>query len=126
VTGPVTDGESAPFWDGLREHRIVLQKCGGCERVRFPPMPGCPHCGAVERSEVDVDGRGTLYSWVRVHRALTMDMSGDVPYNVGVISLDAGARVIARFDGVPAIGRAAVPYFEEHDGWTELRYEVES
>jgi uncharacterized OB-fold protein len=126
VTAPVADGESAPFWSGLREHRIVLQACDQCARVRFPPMPGCPYCGAVGRREVDVDGRGRLYSWVGVHRALTPDMAGEVPYNVGVVAMDVGARVIARLDGSPAIGGVAMPVFADHDDWTELRYRVES
>ena len=121
---PQPDQDSARFWEGLRNHSIVLQRCSGCGRTRFPPMPGCPYCSAVRSEEVDVDGHGRLYSWVRVHRALTPATAGEVPYNVGVVELDAGPRVIARFEGETTIGATATATFADHDGWTELRFRV--
>jgi uncharacterized protein len=122
---PQVDAESRPFWDALREHRIVLQRCTGCARLRFPPMPGCPYCGARGRDDVEVRGTGSVYSFVRVHRALTPAMEGEVPYAVLVVQLDEGPRMIARLEpggGDVAIGDAVQPRFVDHERWTELRY----
>ncbi len=123
---PQVDAESAPFWAALREHRIVMQRCGACSRLRFPPMPGCPYCGAPGREQVEVSGTGTVYSFVRVHRALTAAMHDEVPYTVAVVQLDdGGARLIGRVDddaGALSIGDAVLPSFVDHAGWTELRF----
>ncbi|MHB8463478.1 MAG: Zn-ribbon domain-containing OB-fold protein, partial [Acidimicrobiales bacterium] len=117
---------SAFYWDGLRQHRISLQQCDRCGQRRFPPMPGCPHCGATAWTEVAIGGEGAVYSWVRVHRALTEEMTGEVPYSVAVVDLDGGGRMVARVDepSAVAVGARATPHFVDHATWTELRYEV--
>lgn len=125
---PLVDLESRGYWDALRRHRIVLQRCDACARLRFPPMPGCPYCGRRGHTEVEVRGRGRIYAMVRVHRALTPAMVGEVPYVVAVVELDEGPRVIARIDGDGSAGThidaAVSARFVDHDDWTELRFEV--
>jgi hypothetical protein len=126
---PQMDVESRPYWDGLREHRILLQRCTACARLRFPAMPGCPFCGARGFEREEVSGTGRVYSFVRVHRALTPAMEGEVPYTVAVVQLDAGGestlRVIGRVEGDPfavGIDDAVEPRFVDHEDWTELRF----
>jgi uncharacterized protein len=123
---PEVDAESEPFWSALREHRVVVQQCAACGRLRFPLMPGCPYCGTGGRRQVEVSGRGRIYSLVRVHRALTPAMDNQVPYVVAVVQLDdGGPRMIVRVDGDPlavSFGDAVMPRFVDHDGWTELRF----
>jgi uncharacterized OB-fold protein len=121
---PVPDEDSAAFWDGLRRHQVVVQSCGRCGRRRFPPMPGCPFCGAPGGVHVEVAGTGRIYSWVRVHRPLVPAFAADVPYTVAAVDLDGGGRIFARV--VPSagavIGAEVHPVFVDHDGWTELRF----
>jgi uncharacterized OB-fold protein len=123
---PEVDSESRPYWDALREHRIVLQRCTSCRRLRFPPMPGCPYCGARGYDDAEVPGTGTVYSFVRVHRALTPAMESEVPYVVAVVELDEGPRMIGRVEAgdvmAVAIGDRLQPRFVDHDAWTELRF----
>ena len=122
---PVADLESGRFWDALREHRIVLQRCDSCDRVRFPHMPACPYCGARGHREVEALGGGRVYALVRVHRALTPAMREEVPYAVAVVQLDEGARVVARVEegSEPArIDDAVRACFVDHEDWTELRF----
>jgi uncharacterized OB-fold protein len=122
---PEPDEDSASFWDGLRRHRVVLQSCEHCGRRRFPPMPGCPFCGAPGGDVVEVAGTGRIYSWVRVHRPLVATFAGDVPYTVAAVDLDGGGRIFARMvpPAAGVIGAAVLPVFVDHDGWTELRFE---
>jgi uncharacterized OB-fold protein len=123
---PVADEHSGPFWDGLAEHRIVLQECDACRRRRFPRLPACPYCGQAGGHDVDVAGTGVVYSFVRAHRALTPAFAADVPYSIATVELDGGGRIVGRV--VPperaAIGVRVVPEFVEHDGWTELQFRV--
>jgi uncharacterized protein len=125
AAGPVADRESAAFWDGLAAGRIVVQACRACGRHRFPRMPACPYCGEPGGTDVVVPGTGHVYSWVRVHRPLSDNARGDLPYAVVTVALDTGPRLVGRLE--PA-ERAAVdlpvrPLFVEHPGWTELRFQ---
>jgi uncharacterized OB-fold protein len=122
---PRSDVDSAPFWAGLGVHRIVLQRCEADGRLRFPPMPSCPHCGTPGGTEVEVSGDARIYSWVAVHRALTPAQESQVPYTIATVELPEGVRMVGRLDGEPGDGVAVSPVFVDHDDWTELRFEVQ-
>lgn len=121
---PVADEESRFYWDGLRAHRLLVQQCGTCARHRFPPMPACPHCGTPGGEVVELDGRGSVYSWIVVHRAFNAAFAADVPYTIATVELAPGCRTVARLDGVAAVTAdlTVVARFVDHDGWTELRF----
>jgi len=120
---PTVDLDSAFFWEGLREQELRLQRCQGCREHRFPPLPSCPDCGHTSSEVVRSPGRGTLYSWIVVHRAFSDAFSDDVPYTVGVVELEEGCRMLARIEAEPAhIGMALQPRFVLHDDWCELRF----
>jgi uncharacterized OB-fold protein len=131
ASGPLAelaDEDSASYWAALAEHRIVLQRCDVCRRLRFPPGPRCPYCGSPRSTPEENDGHGEVYSYVRVHRAMSPEMRDAVPYVVATITLDGGPRVLARIEddrGGTAIGERVRPVFVDHDGWTELRYAAE-
>lgn len=128
--GPHPDIESEPFWEALRNHRLSLQRCPACGRLRFPPMPGCPYCGSDRAAAwVDVPGRGRVYSYVRVHRALTSAMVGATPYVVAVVELDEGPRLVGRLGAgadVVDIDDRVAAIFVDRGSWTELRWNVTS
>jgi uncharacterized OB-fold protein len=122
-----SDEESAAFWQLLTEHRIQLQTCSLCGHRRFPPMPSCPYCGGTDAEIVAVPGTGTIYSWVRVHRALSAAMASEVPYCIVTVDLDGGSRMFGRMSagGGVAIGRRVRALFVDHAEWTELRFELD-
>ena len=124
MTAPRADVDSRAWWDGLREHRLVLQACDACDRPRFPPMPSCPFCGTPGGHDVEVDGRATVYSWVVVHRALTPGQEGEVPYTIATVELPEGARMVGRLAGAPGDGAPVEAVFVDHDDWTELQWRV--
>ena len=66
---PPRTREDAPYWDGLRERRLVLQRCAACRQARFPVAPVCPHCGGLEHAWERLEGSGSVHSWVRYHRS---------------------------------------------------------
>ena len=123
---PVVDLDSAPFFAGLRRHVIVVQRCDACGRGRFGRLGACPHCGATGGTDEEVAGNGVVYSFVRVHRALTPAAADDVPYAVATVDLDAGVRMLGRVEPPEgaAIGARVAPVFVDHADWTELRFAV--
>ena len=124
MTEPVTDDDGLAFREGLTAGELRLQRCTECGRHRFPPMPSCPFCGIAGGTDVEVDGRGALYSWVVVHRALTPSQEGEVPYTIATVELPEGIRMVGRLDGEPADRASVEPVFVDHDDWTELRFRV--
>jgi len=113
--------ENTPHWDGLRERRLLLQRCGACARARYPVAPVCPHCGASEFRWEELAGTGAVHSWVRYRRAYLPEFEPLMPYDVLCVSLDEGPRVFGRLlhgegDGAPEIGMAVQALVERFAG----------
>ena len=83
---------SQPHWDGCREGRLRIQRCGGCGRAVFIPQPLCPACHSVELAWIDCSGRGSLYSYTVVHRPQRPEFAA--PYVVAIVELDEGAFLL--------------------------------
>ncbi|WP_406478149.1 bifunctional MaoC family dehydratase N-terminal/OB-fold nucleic acid binding domain-containing protein [Streptomyces platensis] len=64
---PVINRDNAGFWEGVRGHRLLIQRCTGCRTLRFPWLPGCNTCGSPEWDTVEASGAGTVFSYVVMH-----------------------------------------------------------
>jgi len=92
--------EAKPFWASLREHKLTAQRCKACNKLfTFPPQGSCPHCLAPEYEWVTLSGRGKVYSFVTYHRAWHPAYQDKTPYNVSLIDLDEGPRLISNVIG---------------------------
>ncbi|MER7516938.1 OB-fold domain-containing protein [Streptomyces sp. NPDC126499] len=96
---PVVNRDNAGFWEGVAEHRLLIQRCHDCETLRFPWLPGCNACGAREWDIVEASGEGTVYSYVVMHHPPFPAF--DPPYAVGLIELAEGVRMVSNVVGVP-------------------------
>ena len=85
--------DSKPFWDGLKEHRMVLQKCADCGRVRHYPRPVCDACLSMEVEWAEASGRGTVYSWTETHHPFHAGFRDETPYILVTVDLDEGVRM---------------------------------
>ncbi len=65
---PVADLDSRPFWDALRQHRLMILRCQECAFWVHPPLAGCPRCLSPRVISTEVSGHGTLYSFTVVNR----------------------------------------------------------
>jgi uncharacterized OB-fold protein len=97
---PVPSLESKPYWDGLREKRLLIPKCEECGGVWFPPSRLCPHCSSLKTGWVQASGRGKIFSFVIFHRVYHPGFSGEVPYGVALVELEEGPRVLSNIVGV--------------------------
>mgnify|MGYP001757640804 CR=1 FL=1 len=93
----------------LEQGTIALQVCTRCARQVFPPRVLCPGCGDTDLEWREVEGGGVVASTTTVRRR--PDRGGD--YDVSLVDLDGGARMLSRVDGVPPaevrIGQRVVP-----------------
>lgn len=85
---------SAQHWDGaLAEGRFLLQRAPDGRAV-FPPREHAPGSGAA-LDWIEASGRGTVYSATWIQRR-----PPEAPYNVVLIDLAEGARMMSRVEGV--------------------------
>ena len=118
VVPPAPTLDDQWFWDGVDAHRLLLQRCDGCRRVRQPPGPRCPSCGSVEWATVEARGRGVVYSWIVSRHPTEPD---DRPRTVALVELDEGVRLVSNLvdvTGEPEVGMPVVVTFRDVDGVT--------
>jgi uncharacterized OB-fold protein len=82
----------------LNDGRFLIQRCRGCARAVYFPRELCPHCGHAELALEAPQGTGTVYAVTTVRRKA--EAGGD--YNVSLIDLDEGVRLMSRVEGVPS------------------------
>jgi len=92
---PVKTAENAPYWDSAKAHALALPRCCACETWRYPPTPYCPKCLSDQTDWQEVSGRGTVYSFIIVHQRYDPSFAEDLPYNVTVVALEEGPRLVS-------------------------------
>ena len=85
---------SQPYWDALTAGRLTFQRCRNCDHAWLPPRAECPECLAAEWNWVQASGKGRVISWVIYHHAYHQAFKERLPYNVALVELDEGPRLI--------------------------------
>jgi uncharacterized OB-fold protein len=80
----------------LEEGKLGFQRCRDCGKEIFYPRVLCPNCASDSLEWQTSGGRGTVYATTAVHRR-----DGE-PYNVALVDLEEGFRMMSRVEGVPA------------------------
>ena len=80
--------------DALADGRLMLPREISSGRCFFPPRVASPLRGEAW-DWVEASGRGTVYSTSIVH-----PKPPEMPYNVSLVQLDEGPRLMSRVDGV--------------------------
>ena len=125
---PTPTPTSAPFWDGLKEGVIKLQKCNDCGVWVFYPRSRCSNCLSDSLDWREVSGNGTLYTFTIARQPTSPHFSTEVPQQLAVVELDEGVRLTTTLVNVREadikIGMRLKPYFEPvTDDVTLLRYQ---
>ena len=82
----------------LAQGRFMLQRCTACHDTIFFPRVLCPHCGHPELEWTAASGAATVYSTTVIRRSASR--GGD--YNVVLVDLDEGPRMMSRVAGISA------------------------
>lgn len=117
---PVPDGLDAPFWAGLAEEEIRIQRCRACDGWQWGPEWICHHCLADDLTFETVPGTGVLYSYERVWHPVHPALADQGPYLVVLVELPqaGGVRLVGNLLGDPhqdvVIGAPVTAVFEHH------------
>ncbi len=77
----------------LENGELGFQRCESCGEAVFYPRVLCPVCGSDALSWETSSGRGTVYATTAVYRRDAR------PYNVVLVDLEEGFRMMSRVDG---------------------------
>jgi uncharacterized protein len=99
VLRPVVSPDTAFFWAGTAAGELRIQRCEGCGRLRHPPGPRCPACGAAKPGYQVAAGTGEIYSYVVHHHPPVPGKQ--LPVVVALVTLTEGVRMVGELLGVP-------------------------
>jgi uncharacterized OB-fold protein len=86
--------------DELATTEVCFQRCAACGYLRFPTAPVCPECLSSESEWTTDRGLGTIWSFCIYHRAFDPAFASAVPYNVALVELDSGPKLVSNVLGV--------------------------
>ncbi len=118
---PEGDGLSAPYWEGLRQNKLRVQKCRGCGAHQWGPEWICHACHSFDLDWVEVEGKGRVYSWQRPWHPVHPALKDQGPYLVVLVELPhaGGIRMLGNLLGDPrrdpVVGEPVEVVFEHHE-----------
>ena len=114
---PALTQDNAFFFEGSKQHKLLIQKCSACGTLRHPPRPSCAACRSFEWEPFEASGRGTIFSFVVNHYPQVPAF--DYPLVVALVELEEGTRLVANVSGITPetahIGMAVQAGFEDFD-----------
>ncbi|WP_028984430.1 Zn-ribbon domain-containing OB-fold protein [Sporichthya polymorpha] len=96
---PAVDAESREFWEAAARGEFAYKRCVSCGRAHWYPRPHCPYCHADGTTWESTAGGGTVYTFTVIRQNSSSAFRDWVPYAMGMVDLDGGPRVFARFVG---------------------------
>lgn len=118
---PEVTNDNRPFWEACKRHELLLQTCSACGHVRHA-NPICPRCWSLDYTWTPASGRGRVYTWVVVHQRYNRAFEQDLPYNVTIIELDEGPRLVTNLVGID--NDAILPELPVEVVWDEVTEEL--
>ena len=115
-----TDGLDTPFWDGLREEKLLLQRCAACAGWQWGPELVCHRCHSFDLGYEETEATGLIYSHQRVWHPVHPALAEQGPYIIVQVELPQAdhVRMVGNLLGEPEqpleIGAAVAGVFEHH------------
>ena len=101
---PVPNDLTRPFYEATSEGRLDIQRCQRCRTYFYPPLPFCDICDGRDLRFETVSGRGTIYTFTRVHaNRMPLDhqpMAGGLAFEPELVARAAEEGGVAGFVGL--------------------------
>ena len=98
------------------EEAIVYQSCTACGTKQYFRRSFCAGCGAPDPVEKQASGEGTVYATSLVCRAATPEARAHVPYNIVLVDMSEGFRMMAHGDNDLTIGDKVMARYQPFTG----------
>jgi uncharacterized OB-fold protein len=128
---PNIDFDSEPFWEGLKQHKLLLFRCKTCG-AWYWPKAYCINCendpkmGNMDWEESS--GRGTVFSYNIVYYVFHPAFAEDVPYAHVVVEAEEGpilsSTLVQCNPEEVYVGMPVEVVYEDHpnEGFTMIRF----
>lgn len=93
---PSISSSNRPYFEAARAGRLVIQRCGRCDRYIFTPRDVCPQC--LDSSSLTWEaatGTGHVHSWCIVHRPHHESFYAETPIVFAAIRLEEGPIMLS-------------------------------
>ncbi len=115
---PVKTPTTAPFWDALAQHRIMIQYSPSSQAYVFYPRVRAPRTLANDLEWREISGLGTLYSYTVAQRPVSPHFAESVPQLLAIVEWDEGPRFSTEMvnvsPGALRVGMRVRPVFVDY------------
>ncbi len=91
---PVENQDTQHFWQGLRDGKLLIQRCKSCSTLRHPPQPMCEKCQSLQWDTIESAGKGSVYTFTVMHYPEIPPF--DYPNVIVLVDLDEGVRIVSQ------------------------------
>jgi uncharacterized OB-fold protein len=98
---PELEGHAGDYYGYCKRGELRFQRCTDCRAWRHVPREMCAGCGSSQWEWARSDGRGSVFTWTVVGRALHPAFQEDTPYAPTVVEMDEGVRVLSQVVDCP-------------------------
>lgn len=98
---PVLEGLAGEFYGFCRQQQLRFQRCTQCHTFRHVPREICSRCNSFDWEWVASSGRGTVYTWTVVERALHPAFASATPMAPVVVEMEEGVRMLSELVDCP-------------------------
>ena len=114
---PELEGHAREFYGFCKQRELRFQRCTKCRAWRHVPREMCAGCGSTEWEWARASGRGSVFTWTVVGRALHPAFQEDTPYAPVVVEMEEGVRLLSQVVDCPpealAIGMPVEVVFDD-------------
>jgi uncharacterized OB-fold protein len=86
---------SAPYWEGCREGKLLIQRCTACGKHQFYPRNICTACTDGDLEWVASSGRGAIRSFTVIRHPVSRAYADEVPYALALVQLEEGPTMMS-------------------------------
>lgn len=91
---PVENQDTQHFWQGLRDGKLLIQRCKSCSTLRHPPQPMCEQCQSLQWDTIESAGNGSVYTFTVMHYPEIPPF--DYPNVIVLVDLEEGVRIVSQ------------------------------
>jgi uncharacterized protein len=129
---PIPTQADRPYWDALRERKVVFSRCTACGSMtqRLPMV--CTQCQGESFEWTQVSGRGTIYSFSVARQTWVPAFRDQLPYVVVAVAISEQPSLVVTTNLVGdyeldelTIGLPVVAEFEPRGEATLLQFRLD-
>ena len=85
---------SKEFWEGAKQHKLLIQGCKDCGAKIFYPRKYCPECWSSQLFWSEASGKGKIFSYSVTMAGVEDRFAEDLPFVLALVDLEEGVRMM--------------------------------